>query len=263
MIRALCALLWFALPSLAWSQALTPSGGFQQAKPWLGVAIDQGKTGVLVKDILPGTPAQEAGLKAGDEIVAVDDKPVGSPTVLIKTIQAQGVGNTVAVHFLRAGKKDVKKIKLVARPDELELLKSKLEGKPAPAFDLAVIHGDGPGSTEKLKGKVAIVEFWATWCPACRATHERLTEFQKKHAGKVNVVAISDEEEAELQAYAKQMQPGFTLLQDKAKTTQEPWLVSAIPEIAVLDKDGKVVFATIGAGTYLEEALAVAEKLIK
>lgn len=261
MTRVLCLCLWFLIPSLAFGQAA--GGNFQQAKPWLGVAIDQGKTGVLVKDALAGTPAEEAGLKAGDEIVAIDDKPVGSPTTLIKTIQAQGVGNTVTVHFLRAGKKEQKAIKLVARPDELELLKNKLVGKPAPAFDLAVIHGSSPGSTEKLKGKVAIVEFWATWCPACRATHKRLAEFQKKHEGKVNVVAISDEEKPELDAYAKQVNPGFTLLQDKAKTTQEPWLVSAIPEIAVLDADGKVQFATIGAGTYLEEALAAAEKLIK
>jgi thiol-disulfide isomerase/thioredoxin len=254
--------LWLTLWSTA-SFAQAPGGSFQQAKPWLGVAIDQGKTGVLVKDVLPGTPAQEAGLKAGDEIVAIDQTGVGSPTTLIKTIQAQGVGNAVTVHFLRAGKKEKKTVKLVARPDELELLKNRLEGKPAPAFDLAVLYGNAPGSTEKLKGKVTVVEFWATWCPACRQTHGRLGEFQKKHKNDVHVVAISDEEAPEILAYAKKVKPGFTLLQDKAKTTQEPWLVSAISGIAVLDQQGKVVFATIGAGTYLEEALAVAEKLIK
>ena len=76
----------------------------------------------------------------------------------------------------------------------------------------------------------------------------------------IAVVAISDEDQASIAGYAKQVKPAFTLLQDKGQTTQQAWLVSAIPELAVIDPKGIVTFATIGAGTYLDETLAAAEQ---
>ena len=104
--------------------------GFREARPWLGVAIEKGPAGVTVKDVLSGTPAKDAGLVAGDEITAIDDKAVHAPEELIATVAAQGVGNTVTVHYLHGGKPTEKKVKLVARPDELELLRAQLVASP-------------------------------------------------------------------------------------------------------------------------------------
>ncbi len=253
--------LWSLLFLLVWTPvAAAQDGRLQQAKPWLGVAIDQGKTGVLIKEVLPGTPAEDAGLKAGDEITSVDKTNVNAPPELIKAVQAQGVGNSVVVAFTRAGKAETKTVKLVARPDELALLRQKLVDKPAPKFDLPVLHGTESGNSEKLKGKVVIVEFWATWCPACRSTHDRLSQFAKSHKN-VAVVAISDEEAGPIKDYVKHVNPSFTILQDKTQAASGAWMVSAIPELAVIDTKGVVAFATMGAGSYLEEALSFADKL--
>ncbi len=238
----------------------------EQVKPWLGVAIEAGKVGVAVKDVIAGTPAAEYGLKAGDEITAIGGTKVSKPEELIQVVRSQGVGNTVKVEYLRAGKSETKDVKLVARPDELELVKQRVVGKQAPAFVLDRIHGDAPVTQATLKGKVAVVEFWATWCPACRASHPRLSkwaaEMKKKNAN-VAVLAVSDEEEAELKNYAKMVAPDFTIARDKEHALQKEWYVSAIPMTVVMDKTGKVTFATIGAGSYLEEALAEAEKLAR
>lgn len=238
--------------------------GFAQveaAKPWLGVAIDQGDKGVLVTGVLADTPAASAGLLKDDQITAIESTRVKTPEELIRAVQAQGVGNTVAVHYLRKGQPTSVSVKLVARPDQLEMLKQKLVGKPVPPFELTVVHGDGAGKSADLKGKVVILEFWATWCPACLSTHERLSALAKAR-GKDGLVilAVSDEDEATLKAYAAKMKPDFTIVRDTTGNIQKDWMVSAIPMLAVIDRTGNVVHATIGAGTYLEETIKEAEK---
>ena len=121
--------------------------------------------------------------------------------------------------------------------------------------------GDAPGKSAALKGKVTVVEFWATWCPACRSTHERLSKWTRQHKKDVHVVAISDEDQPTIAAYVAAHKPAFTVLKDEGHTTSGPWMVAAIPQLVVVDKAGVVQFATVGGGEYLEEALAAAEKL--
>ena len=166
------------------------------------------------------------------------------------------------MHFIREGKKLEKKIKLQARPDDLALLNKKLVNRPAPSFDLPVVTGTSSGNLAKLKGKVILVEFWATWCPACRATHPRLSALQKKHGDKLVVVGISNEPPQEQSSYAKESKIAFTLLEDKEGKTQNEFFVNAIPQLVVIDRTGKVVLATIGAGEYLEEAISAAEQML-
>lgn len=240
-----------------------PAPELKQARPWLGVAIDKGDQGVLVNEILPDTPAAISGLQKGDQITAVDQAKVTSPEELIKTVQVRGVGNTVVIHWRRGEKVMQHEVKLVARPDELALLKSRFVGKPAPEFDLPVISGNAPGKTSALLGKVTVLEFWATWCPACLSTHPRLSEFAAKNKDSIAVLAISDEDDATLKEYAKAQKANFTMLRDTDHKTSSSYGTSAIPEIIVIDKKGAVTHATIGAGTYLEEALAIAEAAAK
>lgn len=234
----------------------------EQVKPWLGVAIERGNAGVFIRDVIPDTPAQAADLRKGDEILAINDIKINSPEQLIQTIQTFGVGNDVIVRFIRSGHLQDKKIKLQARPDELALLRKKIVDRPSPAFDLPVVFGPAAGSLAKLKDKVLLIEFWATWCPACRATHHRLSTLQKKHGQRLVVLGISDEDASTQMYYAKSNQIGFTLLEDQAGKAQSAFFVNAIPQVVVIDRAGKVIFATIGAGEYLEEAISVAERLL-
>jgi thiol-disulfide isomerase/thioredoxin len=241
------------------------------AKPWLGVAIDTGKVGVLVKDVLPETPAALAGFKAGDEITAIDADVVKKPEELIMQVQSRGVGNTVEVKYLRQSKEHTVKVKLVARPDELKMLQKQFLNKPAPDFKLSptnlVAPKSLPAALKDLKGKVVVVEFWATWCPACRSTHARLSEFASKHAkgdrdksNSIEVLAISNEDTKTLKQYIDQTKPKFTILQDVKEEAHQAYRVSAIPMLIVVGVDGVVKYVTIGAGDYLEEALAAAVK---
>ena len=235
----------------------------ESAKPWLGVGIEKGPKGVLINRVIAGTPAEGAGLRLGDEITAIGPVSVKDPPAMITAVQNQGVGNSVTVHFIRAGKSESQAIKLVARPDQQELIRRQLLGHKAPPFQLERIHGEAPATSEQLLGRVTILEFWATWCPACRSTHARLSAFAAAHRqDKLAVLAISDEERVQLTAYAAAVKPDFTILRDKDQTTMSSYLVSSIPELVVIDQQGQIAFVTLGAGSYVEEGLQKAEQLL-
>lgn len=262
------ALLSLCLSTWTFSLQGQTSGGqprrMEQARPWLGVAIDVGPRGVLVKEVIVGTPAQDSGLKAGDQITAVSDVKVSKPAEMIEAVRNQGVGTVVTIAFIRDNKPLTKKIKLVAKPDELEMLRSNVVGKVAPTTTLELIPGNGTKKLDEYKGQVALVEFWTTWCPACRATHERLSALARatKDKGLV-VLAISNESKEDISSYVEKLNPNFLVLRDKDDTLHKELRVSAIPMILVIDKKGIVRFATMGGGSNLEEAIQKAESLAK
>lgn len=250
------------LTTVVSAQVAAPGNKIEQARPWLGIAIEDGKVGVLIKDIIPDTPAAQADLKAGDEVTAISGTKVVKPSELMAAVLALGVGNIAKVEYLRGGKAESKDIKLVARPDDLELMRAKILGKMAPPFSFETIAGHDSGTRDKLKGKTVVLEFWATWCSACRSTHARLSEYAKTAKRKgIAVIAVSDEEAGTLKAYVTAVKPKFTVLRANDHDLHDQWMVSAIPMLVVLDKTGMVKFATIGAGSDLEEALAFADKL--
>ncbi|MBM4253938.1 MAG: hypothetical protein FJ146_18375 [Deltaproteobacteria bacterium] len=66
-----------------------------------------------------------------------------------------------------------------------------------------------------------------------------------------------------IESYAKALNAKFAFLQDRDQAVSTSWMVSAIPQLVVLDRQGKAVFATVGAGEYLDQAIAAAEKELK
>ena len=56
---------------------------------------------------------------------------------------------------------------------------SPLIGKPAPSFALHQLHGDKPLSTAELRGKVWLLNVWASWCVSCRVEHPLLLQLAK------------------------------------------------------------------------------------
>jgi serine protease Do len=96
--------------------------------PYIGVALGalddnvraqinyQGKTGVVVSGVYQGTPADQAGLQAGDVITSIDGKAVNSPDELTKAIRALKPGQTVAMQVFSAGLKKLVSVKIGEAP---------------------------------------------------------------------------------------------------------------------------------------------------
>jgi thiol-disulfide isomerase/thioredoxin len=109
-------------------------------------------------------------------------------------------------------------------------------GRPAPEFKLA----DGSRSVDlnQLRGKIVIVNFWATWCPPCIDELPSLIALQREMPG-VTVVAISQDDDPE--AYARfLLANNVTLLTLRDPSARIPQLygTSKIPESYVIDRHG-------------------------
>lgn len=255
MLRALIfSLLFFVTSALA---------EVRQVQPWLGVEIDPKvlKEGILVKRVITGAPAERAGFKDGDILKAIDKEKFNSRDALMSILRNRGVGSSVKVHFTRGGKNEVRDLKLEILPDMLDLAKANLLNRPAPAFELIdVVSTKKKVKNADFAGKPYILEFWATWCPACRAAGPYIEKWAKAHPG-IPVIGISDESPEVISAYAKREGLSFVQTHDAEGKVQGAYGMGSIPAFILVGRDGKVVDLTVGGGEYLEQLFKKAEKL--
>lgn len=110
---------------------------------------------------------------------------------------------------------------------------------------LKVGLGNETWLTEKvdLKGKVLVLDFWAVWCPPCRAAEPLLHDLQEAHQGNVQVVAISGqgESQSKVEMYiGKKSDLNYTHLYDGEQAIFNSIKVTAIPHVVVISTDGVV-----------------------
>lgn len=227
----------------------------ESARPWIGLGIEAGESGVRVTQVYPNTPGEQAGLKAGDEVVSLDGAGLKLPAELIARIQEKGVGSQVTLGLLRAGKALSVRLRLAPRPDELKLLEGHLLGKPAPVWPLG--QGD-------LKGQVVVVEFWATWCGACRAALPRLRAWHEEFGKKgLRLVAVAAEAQDVVGAFAKKEALSYPVVADPDGKLSSAYRISAVPAWVVVDREGVVRYVGVGAGETLDAAQTAFSALLK
>jgi thiol-disulfide isomerase/thioredoxin len=131
---------------------------------------------------------------------------------------------------------------------------SREQAKQSDNSDFTLPSIDGNEYTlSELKGKVVVIDFWATWCPPCRNSIPAfITLYKKYHNQGFTILGISlDNNEQELRAYTKKMKIPYPILignKDIAKTYQ----VSGIPKTIFLDKKGNIRKTQTGFAPELE-----------
>ncbi len=233
----------------------------QQTQPWLGVAVDEKSPGgILIKAVLEKTPAEKAGLQVDDLITGVDETKVKTRKELMETLRIKGVGHSVQVQFQRKGKSETRLLKLEALPDTMDLMRRQLLGKPAPEFSIVKVADGKPIKNLDLMGKVTILEFWATWCSACRSAIPRLNQWAKSHKN-IAIIGVSDEKEDVIKNFLKIEPMNYTVAMDAQGKIQTDYQIASIPAFILIDQKGIVRELTLGAGDYLEGLIDQAEKL--
>jgi thiol-disulfide isomerase/thioredoxin len=132
------------------------------------------------------------------------------------------------------------------------------KGDVAPLFALPRIEAKGAlGETlalDALRGKVVVLDFWATWCQPCLKALPVLDAYQRKHP-EVHVVTINIDDAAEARAHFDERRYTLTLLAGDATITDR-YNVATIPHTVVIDTSGVVQYVSRGAGLNLEREIA-------
>nr|MBA3848275.1 redoxin family protein [Planctomycetota bacterium] len=122
-------------------------------------------------------------------------------------------------------------------------------GQPAPALTgVTWIKGEG---AEPGGGRVAVVEFWATWCPPCRDSIPHLTKLQKQHGDQVAIIGLSDEDRATVEPFVADMAAKMDYrvgLADEATKAAYMTGVRGIPHAFLVGADGTVLWKGHPAG---------------
>ncbi len=121
----------------------------------------------------------------------------------------------------------------------------KAVGKPLP--NLFVTGLDGKKiSTSDFKGKVVILDFWATWCGPCKKAGPTMDALQKKYAGKVRVIGASyDDPPAAVKKYMSEHKYGYTFATG-GKAAGDTLGVVNLPAIFIIDAKGIVRHVATG-----------------
>ena len=137
-------------------------------------------------------------------------------------------------------------------------------GDAMPAFRVVSDKGETLLSTDQLKGKVVLVNFFATWCPPCQkelaAVQETLWPKYKDNGPFALVVIGREHDEAELAKYNEKKGFTFPLYPDKNRSIYAAFAQSLIPRSYLFDQEGKVIRATKG---YTEEEFEELMQLIE
>ncbi len=122
-------------------------------------------------------------------------------------------------------------------------------GKAAPDFGLT----DLSGKTVRLsdfKGKVVLLDFWATWCAPCRMEIPEFVQLQKQYAGKgftLLGVALDDEGAAVVKPVAQKLGVNYPVVFGNTQVAAAYSGIQALPTTFLIGRDGKILKTYVGA----------------
>jgi cytochrome c biogenesis protein CcmG, thiol:disulfide interchange protein DsbE len=133
-------------------------------------------------------------------------------------------------------------------------------GHPAPDFKLTTVTGETV-TLAALRGKPVVLNFWATWCPPCRAELPELQAASQRYRGQLDIIGVNQAEPADgVTAFAQQFGLTFPIPLDVNAEVSRQFAVRSLPTTFFIDRSG--VIRHIQSGPLTEATLAQALRAI-
>jgi len=156
--------------------------------------------------------------------------------------------------------------------DSADSIPNALAGKPAPRLILPLLlapegQEDAPlFDSDKLKGRVTLVNFWGSWCPPCREEHEFLLTLTNNPAFRLIGVNYKDSRENAARFLGQLGNPFAEIGFDESGRAAIDWGVYGPPETFILSKNGIILYRFIGPlneQTFREKLLPIIKQANK
>jgi peroxiredoxin len=120
-------------------------------------------------------------------------------------------------------------------------------GQQAPGFDLPLLDGASV-SLASLRGRVVLLNFWATWCAPCEAEMPAMQRLHTALASKdFALIAVSlDKERAEVEQFRQRLGLTFPIALDPAKGVSTQYQTYRYPESYLIDREGRILSRYVG-----------------
>ena len=130
------------------------------------------------------------------------------------------------------------------------------------SFSLPSLNGNGSISSESLKEKVVLIDFWASWCIPCKASFPAYNTLYKKYKDKgFEIIGINiDDNKDKALEFLSNNPAEFTILSDAEKKTAESYGLPTMPVSYLIDRSGNIVYVNKG---FHEEDISKIEEKIK
>ena len=223
---------------------------------WLGISYRQPTEamrkrwslpsgGTLVDLVLPGSPAEEAGVRPGDIVLG----PKGGVRfqeqhALREWVMLATPGQAQTLELLRDGSPAEAVLQLRLHPGDLPKLPGPPPvGAPAPPLSLTALRGSIPSPAA---AKPLLLFYWATWCKPCKQSIPDLLALARKR--RLTVVAITDEPAATVEEFLRGFKDPFPEIVaiDEMRSSFRAHGVSGTPTFVLIDAKGNVAARKVG-----------------
>jgi thiol-disulfide isomerase/thioredoxin len=167
------------------------------------------------------------------------------PCLVAVAVLLSGCGRTQAAHADSAPVAGAAKQAEPAQDANVIQFVKNPEG--APAFQLNDLEGK-PLSLAEAKGKIVLLNFWATWCGPCRAEIADLVDLQKRYADKLEIIALAtDEDDAdEVRRFVLKSGINYRVAMISDEVRRDYGGIAALPTSFVIDAEGRIVQKHVG-----------------
>jgi cytochrome c biogenesis protein CcmG/thiol:disulfide interchange protein DsbE len=115
-------------------------------------------------------------------------------------------------------------------------------GKPAPDFTLGRLDRPGSLKLSSLRGKVVVLNFWASWCQPCKLEAPDLAASAKKWSGRVVVLGVDvNDPSGDARGFMRKYGITYPIVHDNKNVTSPKYGLTGLPETFFLDRRGRIV----------------------